>query len=180
MKNAENTGRCPQGDSTECKGYAGAQSAVQLGSGETAGRGQKLLEAILYKDNMNNAYKRVKASKGKEGLFIRVHPKALLKAKNKLRALTRRNRGVNVRQVMKEIKLYMTGWLNYYAIDSMKQRMAQWDERLRHRIRAYIWKQWKKPKTKLRNLMKLKVPEYFARMAAYSRRGYGLRWKLEL
>ena len=86
MKNAENTGRCPQRDSTECKGYAGAQSAVQLGSGETAGRGQKLLETILYKDNMNNAYKRVKASKGKEGLFIRVHPKALLKAKNNLRA----------------------------------------------------------------------------------------------
>ena len=65
-----------------------------------------------------------------------------------------------------------TAWLNHYAIASMKQRMAQWDEWLRHRIRAYIWKQWKKPKTKLRNLMKLKIPEYFARMAAYSRHGY--------
>ena len=111
-------------------------------------------------------------SKGKEGLFIRVHPKALLKAKNKLRALTRRNRGVNVRQVMKEMKLYMTGWLNDYAIASMKQRMAQWDEWLRHRIRAYIWKQWKKPKTKMKNLVKLGVPEYYAHMAANSRRGY--------
>ena len=28
--------------------------------------------------------------------------------------------------------------------------------------RAYIWKQWKKPKTKLKNLMKLGVPEYYA------------------
>ena len=88
MKKVENARKvgCPQRDSTECKGYTGAQSAVQPGSGETAGRSPKLLEAILYKDNMNNAYKRVKASKGKEGLFIRVHPKALLKAKNKLRA----------------------------------------------------------------------------------------------
>lgn len=47
--------------------------------------------------------------KGKDGLFIRAHPKALLKAKNRLRAITKRNRGVNVRKVMQEIKVYMTG-----------------------------------------------------------------------
>ena len=66
----------------------------------------------------------------------------------------------------------MTGWLNYFGIALLKQRLKEWDEWLRHRIRVYIWKQWKKPKTKLKNLMKLGVPEYFARMAANSRRGY--------
>ena len=110
--------------------------------------------------------------KGKDGLFIRAHPKALLKAKNRLRAITKRNRGVNVRKVMQEIKVHMTGWLNYYGIASLKTKMREWDEWLRHRIRAYIWKQWKKPKTKLKNLMKLGVPEYYAHMAANSRRGY--------
>ena len=35
MKNAENVGSCPQRDSTECEGYAGAQSAVQPGNEET-------------------------------------------------------------------------------------------------------------------------------------------------
>ena len=110
--------------------------------------------------------------KGKDGLFIRVHPKALLKAKNRLRTITKRNRGANVRKVMQEIKVYMTGWLNYYGIASLKTKMREWDEWLRHRIRAYIWKQWKKPKTKLKNLMKLGVPEYYAHMVANSRRGY--------
>ncbi|MFQ9448060.1 MAG: group II intron reverse transcriptase/maturase [Christensenellales bacterium] len=110
--------------------------------------------------------------KGKDGLFIRVHPKALLKAKNRLRAITKRNRGVNARKVMQETKVYMTGWLNYYGIASLKTKMQEWDEWLRHRIRAYIWKQWKKPKTKLKNLMKLGVPECYAHMAANSRRGY--------
>ena len=353
MKNAENVRSCPQRDSTECEGYAGAQSAVQPGNEETAGRSQNLLEAILYRDNLNRAYKRVKANKGapgvdgvtveealpwlkehgkemteairsgkykptavrrkeipkpdggvrklgiptvkdrivqqaiaqqlmpqyepkfsegsygyrpgrsaqggplspllanvylnefdweyerrgvpviryaddivllcksqraaerllessirhlegklklrvnrdkshiarvnatknfkflgfaygkgKDGLFIRAHPKALLKAKNRLHAITKRNRGVNVRKVMQEIKVYMTGWLNYYGIASLKTKMREWDEWLRHRIRAYIWKQWKKPKTKRRNLMKLGVPEYYAYMAANSRRGY--------
>ena len=353
MKKAENVRSCPQRDSTECEGYAGTQSAVQPGKEETAGRSQKLLEAILYRDNLNRAYKRVKANKGapgvdgmtveealpwlkehgkemseairsgkykptavrrkeipkpdggvrklgiptvkdrivqqaiaqqlmplyepkfsegsygyrpgrsaqggplspllanvylnefdweyerrgvpviryaddivllcksqraaerllessirylegklklrvnrdkshiarvnatknfkflgfaygkgKDGLFIRAHPKALLKAKNRLRAITKRNRGVNVRKVMQEIKVYMTGWLNYYGIASLKTKMREWDEWLRHRIRAYIWKQWKKPKTKLKNLMKLGVPECYAHMAANSRRGY--------
>lgn len=68
MKNAENVRSCPQRDSTECEGYAGAQSAVQPGSGETAGRSQNLLEAILYRDNLNRAYKRVKANKGAPGV----------------------------------------------------------------------------------------------------------------
>ena len=110
-------------------------------------------------------------SKGKGGLFIRVHPKALQKAKNKLRMITRRSRGQNVRKVMKEMKLFMTGWLNYFAIASMRNRMREWDEWLRRRIRAYIWKQWKKPKTRLRNLKRLKVPVKLAIMAAFSRRG---------
>ena len=68
MKKAENVRSCPQRDSTECEGYAGAQSAVQPGNEETAGRSQKLLEAILYRDNLNRAYKRVKANKGAPGV----------------------------------------------------------------------------------------------------------------
>ena len=68
MKKAENVRSCLQRDSTECEGYAGAQSAVQPGKEETAGRSQKLLEAILYRDNLNRAYKRVKANKGAPGV----------------------------------------------------------------------------------------------------------------
>ena len=55
-------------------------------------------------------------SKGKDGLLIRVHQKTLLKARNKLRELTKRNRGRNVRQIMAEVKRYMQRWLNYYAL----------------------------------------------------------------
>ena len=110
--------------------------------------------------------------KGKDGLFIRVHQKSLLKAKEKLRELTKRNRGRNVRDVMAEVKRYMHGWLNYYAIADMKNTLAEWNGWLRRRIRMYIWKQWKKPKTKLRNLMKLGIPKKYAWMAANSRRGY--------
>ena len=110
--------------------------------------------------------------KGKEGLFIRVHQKSLLKAKNKLRELTRRNRGRNVRQVMAEVKRYMTGWLNYYAIASMKKTMGERNGWLRRRIRMYIWKQWKKPGTKVQNLMKLGMPAWQAHRNGNSRKSY--------
>ena len=110
--------------------------------------------------------------KGKDGLFIRVHQKSMQKAKDRLKELTRRNQAKNVRQVMAEVKRYMQGWLNYYAIASMKNTLAEWNGWLRRRIRMFIWKQWKKPRTKFRNLLKLGIPEKYAWMAAMSRRGY--------
>ncbi len=110
--------------------------------------------------------------KGKDGIFIRVHQKLLTKAKDKLRELTKRNRGINVRQVMAEVKRYMQGWLNYYGIAEMKKTLKEWDGWLRRRLRAYIWKQWKKPITKYRNLLKLGIPKKYAEWTARSRRKY--------
>lgn len=110
--------------------------------------------------------------KGKDGIFIRVHQKSLMKAKDKLRTLTKRNRGINVRQVMAEVKRYMQGWLNYYGMADMKKTLKEWDAWLRRRLRAYIWKQWKKPRTKYRNLRKLGIPEKYAWMTALSRRKF--------
>lgn len=61
-------GGCLQRGSTECEGYAGARSAVGPEAGETEGRKPELLEAILDRENLNKAYKRVKANKGAPGI----------------------------------------------------------------------------------------------------------------
>ena len=110
--------------------------------------------------------------KYKEDVLIRVHPKSLKKAKAKLHELTRRNQGRNVRQVMEKQKLFMQGWLNYYGLADMKSTAEKLDQWLRRRYRMYIWKQWKKPQTRYRNLRKLGVPEKHARMTAGSRQSY--------
>ena len=70
MERAENAGKggCPERDSTECEGYAGARSAVRPENGERAVRTPNLLERILSRNNLNNAYKRVKANKGAPGV----------------------------------------------------------------------------------------------------------------
>ena len=110
--------------------------------------------------------------RGKDGYFIRVHTKSLKKAKQKLKELTSRSQGRNVRVVMKTIKIYMTGWLAYFGIANMKKTITEWNGWLRRRIRMYIWKQWKKPKTRVQNLIKLGMEPWMANRNGNTRKGY--------
>jgi group II intron reverse transcriptase/maturase len=110
--------------------------------------------------------------RGKNGYFIRAHAKSFKKAKAKLKELTSRSQGRNVRVVMQNVKVYMQGWLGYYGIASMKSTMADWNGWLRRRIRMYIWKQWKKPKTRVQNLKKLGMPDWQAYRNGNTRKGY--------
>ena len=110
--------------------------------------------------------------KGKNGVYIRVHAKSMKKAKAKLKQLTSRSQGRNVRQVMENVKVYIRGWLGYFGIASIRTTMREWDGWLRRRFRMYIWKQWKNPRTRVRNLMKLGLPEWRACEAVYSRKSY--------
>ena len=110
--------------------------------------------------------------KNGKGIYIRVHGKSWKKMKSKLKELSSRRSCQSIRPALNKIKVYMRGWLNYYGIADMKNRIDDLNSWLYHRIRMCIWKQWKKPRTKERNLMKLGIPEYFAHQAANSRRKY--------
>ena len=113
--------------------------------------------------------------KNGNGVYIRAHRKSLKKAKEKLKILTKRNRGRNVRRVMQEVKVFIRGWNGYFRIADMKRRLMGWDEWMRRRLRMYIWKQWKKPKTKVANLRKLGIPVDKAYQWGNSRLGY---WRI--
>lgn len=107
-----------------------------------------------------------------KGIYVRVHPKSWKKMKTRLKELTSRRSIRSIRPSLEKIKVYMRGWLNYYGVADMKNNIEEVNAWLCHRIRMCIWKQWKLPRTKRRNLMKLGIPEYFAHMAANSRKGY--------
>ncbi|MNV64753.1 Group II intron, maturase-specific domain [compost metagenome] len=109
------------------------------------------------------------------GLYIRTHPQSLAKAKRKLKELTKRSQGRNARQVMENVKVYIRGWMGYFYVADMKRILQSWNEWLRRRMRMYIWKQWKKPKTKVQNLQKLGVPKWQAYPWGNSRLGY---WRI--
>ena len=110
--------------------------------------------------------------KNQTGVMIRVHKQSLKKAKAKLKELTARSQGRNVRVVMNNVKVYISGWLNYYCIASIKRKMQEWNEWLQRRFRQYIWKQWKKSTTRVTNLKKLGIPEEYAYMWGNTRLGY--------
>ena len=106
------------------------------------------------------------------GIYVRVHPKSWKKFKTKLKTLSSRKKCQSIKPSLEEIKVYARGWLNYYGIASMKNNIEDINGWLYHRIRMCIWKQWKKPKTKIRNLLKMGVPMELAWQAGNSRRGY--------
>ena len=110
--------------------------------------------------------------RNKDGTYIRVHAKSMKKAKRKLKELTSRSQGRSVRTVMYNVKVFMQGWLGYYAIADMKNTMDDWNGWLRRRLRMYIWKQWKKPKTRVKNLMKLGMEDWKAYRNGNTRKGY--------
>lgn len=60
--------------------------------------------------------------------------------------------------MMREIKVFIRGWIGYFRAAGMKRTMMSLDEWLRRRFRMYIWKKWKKPKMKVTNLRKLGTP----------------------
>ena len=110
--------------------------------------------------------------RGKNGYYVRVHAKSLKKAKQKLKELTSRSKCRRLEYVLNNIKVYMTGWLTYYRIASMKRTMETWNGWLRRRIRMYIWKQWKKPKTSVENLIKLGMEPWKAYRNGNTRKSY--------
>ena len=109
-------------------------------------------------------------SKGK--CQLTVHPKSKAKMKAKLKELTNRSNGWGYEKWKQKLEEYIRGWVGYYHLANMKRLLQETDEWLRRRIRMCIWKQWKLPITKKRNLIKMGVHEYYANMAANCRRGH--------
>ena len=88
---------------------------------------------------------------------IQWHPKTLLKFKQQVRRLTNRNWGVSMHYQLFKISQYLRGWINYFGIANSYQQCVDLDHWIRRRVRMAYWRQWRKPRTKVRNLMRLGV-----------------------
>ena len=102
---------------------------------------------------------------------FRVHPKSVTKMKNKIRELTDRSNGWGNEYRALKLTQFIRGWVNYFGMADMKSLIQISDEWLRHRIRTIYWKQWKKVKTKFKELKKLGVEKEKAWICANMRNG---------
>lgn len=110
--------------------------------------------------------------RSKTGWEIRIAPKSLLRIKKKMKEQTQRNDPLPAKEKIKKMEAVIRGWVNYFSIAKAKSKMQQLDEQVRTRLRMGIWKQWKKPWTKRRNLQKLGINPQKAYEWSNSRKGY--------
>ena len=105
----------------------------------------------------------------------RIAPKALARFKDRIRELTQRTRGVSVDQLIGTLKRYLTGWRGYFGFCETPSVLQRLDEWVRRRIRCFFWKQWKRGRTRFRELTARGVSRDLAAQTAGSPHGV---WRL--
>jgi hypothetical protein len=106
---------------------------------------------------------------------IRIDSKASKRAQDRLRRLTSRRWGVSMERRIREINRFTVGWTAYFALADHPRSLRDLDEWLRRHLRQARWKQWKRYRTRRRNLVSLGIPDWQARQWAATRKGY---WRL--
>lgn len=112
---------------------------------------------------------------GKGGIKFRTHDKSYERFKEKIRKITNRNVSMNFNDRIKKLNEIITGWINYFKLADMKSKLTELDQWIRRRLRACVWKTWKKVNTRFQNLKKLGVPADKAWEFANTRKGY---WRI--
>ena len=96
------------------------------------------------------------------------HAKSVGKFKARMKQLTCRSWGVSNAYKVQKLSELIRGWINYYKIGSMKHLCREMDKHIRYRLRMCIWKHWKTPQNREKNLMALGVNRDTARLTAYN------------
>ncbi len=96
------------------------------------------------------------------------HAKSVAKFKMKMKKLTSRSWGVSNSYKIEKLNQLIRGWVNYFKIGSMKTLCSKLDANIRYRLRMCIWKHWKTPQMREKNLVKLGIDRNTARRVAYT------------
>jgi len=103
---------------------------------------------------------------------LRVHRKSILKMKLRIRELTSRSNGWSNDRRKSKLQSFIRGWIMYFKLADMRKLLLGIDEWYRRRLRMVIWKQWKRIRTRQRNLIKLGISKSKAWQFANTRKSY--------
>jgi RNA-directed DNA polymerase len=110
-----------------------------------------------------------------KGAKIRWSDKAFQEFKRRAKRLTGRSWFVTKEYRLKKLAQYVRGWMNYFGISEYYRPIPEIDQWLRRRLRMCYWKQWRRCRTKVRNLLKLGTSVKVAISVGLSRKG---PWRL--
>jgi RNA-directed DNA polymerase len=110
-------------------------------------------------------------TRGRSANRRQIAPKALARFKARVKALTRRNQGRSLEQVIATLNLYLRGWVGYFGFCQTPKVLRTLDSWIRHRLRCLQWKQWEVYRRRKAELIKCGINPQLAHTTAFSAKG---------
>lgn len=108
---------------------------------------------------------------------LRVSDQAMKKFKDKIRELTKRNKGTSLEMVIFKLNQYLNGWISYFRLSASKGVFNKLDSWIRRKLRCFRIKQRKRTYPLYKYLVSLGVSMQEAWNLALSSKGW---WRLSL
>ena len=84
---------------------------------------------------------------------LKTGERAVARLKSKLREISRKGRGRNLKRIIEEVTPILRGWWNYFKLSEVKKPFEELDSWFRRKLRCILWRQWKRPFTRAKKLM---------------------------
>jgi len=101
----------------------------------------------------------------------RIAPSSLQRLERRVRAVLKGARGRRLTNTIRELNPVLRGWAAYFKLTETKWGVEVLDGWIRRKLRCILWRQWKRPYTRARNLMKAGLTEVRAFRSAFNQRG---------
>jgi RNA-directed DNA polymerase len=102
---------------------------------------------------------------------LKVAPESVKRLKGRLREIFRRGRGRSLRRVIGELRPVLVGWVSYYRKSEVRNVFEQLDQWIRRKLRAILWRQWKRNWTRAKEMIRRGLSHEQAWTSATNGRG---------
>jgi RNA-directed DNA polymerase len=102
---------------------------------------------------------------------LRIAATSLKRLEDNIRKVLKGARGRSLNTAISELNPILRGWMAYFRLTQTKKVLEELDGWIRHKLRCILWRQWKRPYTRAKNLMKAGLKEERAFCSAFNQRG---------
>jgi RNA-directed DNA polymerase len=102
---------------------------------------------------------------------LRIAATSVQRLQQHIREQMRRGRGRSLSHTIEELNPLLRGWMGYFQHTQSLKTVAVLDEWMRRRLRCLLWRQWKRPATRVRKLRQLGLDDERAWRSGANGRG---------
>lgn len=102
---------------------------------------------------------------------LKISSSSVGRLKDKIRSLTTGHSTKSVEATIRELTPVLRGWISYFRWTQIKGVLEELDGWIRRKLRCLLWRQWKRPESRVRMLMKAGLDRTRAKISAYNQHG---------